>query len=95
MGQFNKQNPAQWLNNLAMVKSRGAIRGSGGAGGMMTGHSQMIGNPPNRSGNSQMMMMKGGPPSGHGHMDGGFPGGNCNVMDSLPNDPDIPWDVSI
>lgn len=58
MGQFNKQNPAQWLNNLAMVKNRGAIRGSGGPNmgpNMMSGPNC---GPPNHS---QMPMMGGGP----------------------------------
>lgn len=39
MAQFNRQNPAQWLNNLAMLKSKscgrsvsGGCKGSGGGG---------------------------------------------------------------
>ncbi|CAH0731581.1 unnamed protein product, partial [Brenthis ino] len=58
MGQFNKQNPAQWLNNLAMAKSRGGMRGG----------PNMMGGP------NQMGHMMGGPmgpnmgPMGHGGM---------------------------
>lgn len=61
MGQFNKQNPAQWLNNLAMAKNRGGMRGG----------PNMMGGP------NQMGHMMGGPmgpnmgPMGHsgmGHM---------------------------
>jgi hypothetical protein len=56
MGQFNKQNPAQWLNNLAMAKTRGGMRGG----------PNMMGGP------NQMGHMMGGPmggnmgPMGHG-----------------------------
>ncbi|XP_028025562.1 collagen alpha-1(I) chain-like isoform X4 [Bombyx mandarina] len=61
IGQFNKQSPAQWLNNLAMAKTRGGMRGG----------PNMIGGP------NQMGHMMGGPmgpnmgPMGHsgmGHM---------------------------
>ncbi|XP_053618987.1 collagen alpha-1(I) chain-like isoform X2 [Plodia interpunctella] len=40
MGQFNKQSPAQWLNNLAMAKTRGGMRGGPN---MMGGPNQMGG----------------------------------------------------
>ncbi|XP_030025246.2 collagen alpha-1(I) chain isoform X3 [Manduca sexta] len=58
MGQFNKQSPAQWLNNLAMAKNRGGMRGG----------PNMMGGP------NQMGHMMGGPmgpnmgPMGHGGM---------------------------
>lgn len=58
MGQFNKQSPAQWLNNLAMAKTRGGMRGG----------PNMMGGP------NQMGHMMGGPmgpnmgPMGHGGM---------------------------
>ncbi|KAJ2940997.1 hypothetical protein O0L34_g13122 [Tuta absoluta] len=56
MGQFNKQSPAQWLNTLAMAKTRGGMRGG----------PNMMGGP------NQMGHMMGGPmgpnmgPMGHG-----------------------------
>lgn len=54
MGQFNKQSPAQWLNNLAMAKSRSGMRGG----------PNMMGGP------NQMGHMMGGPmgPMPHGGM---------------------------
>ncbi|VVC89263.1 unnamed protein product [Leptidea sinapis] len=56
IGQFNKQNPAQWLNNLAMAK-RGGMRGGPN---MMSGPNQMghmMGGPMGQMG-----------PMGHGGM---------------------------
>lgn len=67
MGQFNKQSPAQWLNNLAMAKTRGGMRGG----------PNMMGGP------NQMGPMMGGPmgnmgPMGHGGM--GHMGPNMGPM---------------
>lgn len=73
MGQFNKQNPAQWLNNLAMAKTRGSMRGG----------PNMMGGP------NQMGHMMGGPmgpnqmgPMGHGmgHMGPNMMGPNRYVL---------------
>lgn len=58
MGQFNKQSPAQWLNNLAMSRNRSGVRGG----------PNMMGGP------NQMGHMMGGPmgpnmgPMGHSGM---------------------------
>lgn len=79
MGQFNKQNPAQWLNNLAMAKTRGGMRGG----------PNMMGGP------NQMGHMMGGPmggmgpmPHGMGHMMGpnrmGAPGNQMMMMKGGP-----------
>ncbi|CAK1595440.1 unnamed protein product [Parnassius mnemosyne] len=72
IGQFNKQSPAQWLNNLAMAKNRSGMRGG----------PNMMGGP------NQMGHMMGGPmgpnmgPMGHagmGHMGPNMMGPNRMV----------------
>ncbi|XP_028159663.1 collagen alpha-1(I) chain-like isoform X2 [Ostrinia furnacalis] len=79
MGQFNKQNPAQWLNNLAMAKTRGGMRGGPN---MMSG--------PNQMGHMMAGPMGGmGPmPHGMGHMMGpsrmGAPGNQMMMMKGGP-----------
>lgn len=79
MGQFNKQNPAQWLNNLAMVKNRGAIRGSGGPNMPPS----MMGGP--NCGPNQMGPMMGGGPMGGMHMSPGMGQMGPNMGQMGPN----------
>ncbi|XP_061724674.1 collagen alpha-1(III) chain-like isoform X3 [Cydia pomonella] len=69
MGQFNKQSPAQWLNNLAMAKTRGGMRG---------GPNMMGPGGPNQMGH---MMGPGGPmgPMGMGHMGPNMMGGPARM----------------
>lgn len=74
IGQFNKQSPAQWLNNLAMAKTRGGMRGG----------PNIMGGPPNQMGHMMGGPMGPGPnmgPMGHGGMGHMGP----NMMGPGPN----------
>lgn len=50
MTQFNRQNHAQWLNNLAMMKNKGAMR----TPGMMNQANKIPGNMPNFPGHTDL-----------------------------------------
>lgn len=50
MTQFNRQNHAQWLNNLAMMKNKGAMR----TPGMMNQANKLPGNMPNFPGHTDL-----------------------------------------